>query len=112
MLFLPPEDIPNPGIEPESSVSPTAQADSLPTEPSGKPIDTHNAMLYTYYKSNYLNFRSDINFRKNVYLDRDDDINPKKCNLNMSVKYVKPIYFIITFIKSIHWNHSVYSHYH
>ena len=47
------EDIPNPGIEPESSVSPTAQADSLPTEPSGKPIDTHNAMLYMYLNEEF-----------------------------------------------------------
>ena len=29
-----PEDLPNPGIEPGS---PTLQADSLPTEPAGKP---------------------------------------------------------------------------
>ena len=33
-----PGDLPNPGIEPASSVSPVLQADSLPTEPSGKPI--------------------------------------------------------------------------
>ena len=33
----PPGDLPDPGIEPESSVSPTLQADSLPTEPPGKP---------------------------------------------------------------------------
>ena len=32
----PPEDLPNPGIEPESPVSPALQADSLPTEPRGK----------------------------------------------------------------------------
>ena len=30
----PPGDLPNPGIEPKS---PTLQADSLPSEPSGKP---------------------------------------------------------------------------
>ena len=33
-----PGDLPDPGIEPASSVSPVLQADSLPTEPSGKPI--------------------------------------------------------------------------
>ena len=32
--FLPPGDLPNPGIEPRS---PSLQVDSLPTEPSGKP---------------------------------------------------------------------------
>ena len=35
--FPPPEYLPNPGIKPASPVSPTLQADSLPTEPSGKP---------------------------------------------------------------------------
>ena len=34
--FPPPADLPNPGIKPESSVSPALQADSLPAEPSGK----------------------------------------------------------------------------
>ena len=32
---LPPGDLPNPGIEPRS---PALQVDSLPSEPSGKPI--------------------------------------------------------------------------
>ena len=35
--FPPPEDLPDPGIEPALSVSPALRADSLPTEPSGKP---------------------------------------------------------------------------
>ena len=30
-------NLPDPGIEPESSASPALQADSLPTEPPGKP---------------------------------------------------------------------------
>ena len=30
-------DLPNPGIKPESPVSPALQADSEPTEPLGKP---------------------------------------------------------------------------
>ena len=37
LLFPPPGDLPNPGVEPESPVSPALQADSLPNEPSGKP---------------------------------------------------------------------------
>ena len=32
-----PEDLPNPGIEPLSPAYPALQADSLPTEPPGKP---------------------------------------------------------------------------
>ena len=36
--FLPPGDLPNSGIEPRSPVSPALQVDSLPTEPSGKPL--------------------------------------------------------------------------
>ena len=35
LLFLSPEDLPDPGIEPGS---PTLQADSLPSEPPGKSI--------------------------------------------------------------------------
>ena len=34
--FPPPGNLPDPGIEPTSPVSPTLQANSLPTEPSGK----------------------------------------------------------------------------
>ena len=34
--FLPPGDLPHPGIKPDSPVSPALQADSLPAEPSGK----------------------------------------------------------------------------
>ena len=33
----PPEDLPDPGIEPGS---PALQADSLPSEPPGKPLDS------------------------------------------------------------------------
>ena len=35
--FLPPGDLPDPGIEPASAVSPALQVDSLPTEPLRKP---------------------------------------------------------------------------
>ena len=34
-LSCPPGDLPDPGIEPSSLVSPALQADSLPAEPSG-----------------------------------------------------------------------------
>ena len=40
--FLSPEDIPNPGIKPES---PALQADSLPTELPGKPHCPNQALL-------------------------------------------------------------------
>ena len=40
--FLSPDDLPNPGIGPRSL---TLQADSLPSEPPGKPIYTHNAYI-------------------------------------------------------------------
>ena len=36
--FPSPGDLPDPGIEPVSPMSPALQADSLPTEPSGKPL--------------------------------------------------------------------------
>ena len=35
LLWPPPGDVPNPGIEPRS---PTSQADSLPSEPPGKNV--------------------------------------------------------------------------
>ena len=35
--FPPPGDLPNPGIEPTSPMSPALPADSLPAEPLGKP---------------------------------------------------------------------------
>ena len=35
--FSSPRDLPNLGIKPASPVSPALQADSLPTEPPGKP---------------------------------------------------------------------------
>ena len=41
-LFPPPGDLPNPGIEPRS---PALQADPLPAEPQGKPIDIHYRWL-------------------------------------------------------------------
>ena len=37
LLFPPPRDLPDPGIEPASPVSAALQADCLPAEPSGKP---------------------------------------------------------------------------
>ena len=37
VAFLPPGDLPNPGIEPTSLTSPALQVDSLPAKPSGKP---------------------------------------------------------------------------
>ena len=35
--FPPPRDLPNPGIEPASLMSPALQVDSLPLVPPGKP---------------------------------------------------------------------------
>ena len=40
--FPPPEDLPDPGFEPTSPVSPALQEDSLPTEPLGKTIQWCN----------------------------------------------------------------------
>ena len=44
--FPSPGDLPYPGIEPASPVSPTLQADSLPDEPSGKAVVGSLIMLY------------------------------------------------------------------
>ena len=41
--FPSPEDLPTPGIESVSRVSPALQADSLPAVPSGKPSSINEA---------------------------------------------------------------------
>ena len=45
--FPPPRDLPHPGIKPTSPVSPVLQADSLPAEPLGKPI---NQLFFNFKK--------------------------------------------------------------
>ena len=56
-----PGDLPNPGIEPGS---PTLQADSLPAELPGKPLDTLKKKIYIYIYIHILNLP--------IYLDNDD----------------------------------------
>ena len=46
-----PGDLPDPGFEPGSPVSPALQADSLPAEPSGKPKKT---VEFSNYKTIHL----------------------------------------------------------
>ena len=49
LLFPSPRDLPGAGIEPASLVSPALAADSLPLEPSGKPMDMfHHTHLTDY----------------------------------------------------------------
>ena len=50
--FAPPADLPNPGIELASPVSPALQADSLPAEPSGKP---HSYLGYNQQRHYFAN---------------------------------------------------------
>ena len=47
--FLSPKDLPHPGIEPVSLMSPALQADYLPAEPSGKPIFIHMYIQPSYF---------------------------------------------------------------
>ena len=53
----PPRDLPDPGIEPMSPVSPALQEDSLPTEPPGKPQNVNIEYLHRFERgkesSNY-----------------------------------------------------------
>ena len=44
--FPPPGDLSDPGIEPRS---PALQADSLPSEPPGKPLYTYTHTQYLFY---------------------------------------------------------------
>ena len=43
---LPLGDLTNPGIKPESPVSPALQLDSLPAEPLGKPIYVYSFFFF------------------------------------------------------------------
>ena len=44
--FPSPGDLPNPGMEPKSPLSPAVQVDSLQSEPPGKPGMQYNFMQY------------------------------------------------------------------
>ena len=44
--FLPPGDLPDPGIKPVSPVSPALQADSLPTEPSHQLLNIEMLLIW------------------------------------------------------------------
>ena len=48
--FLPPGDLPDPGIEPGS---PALQADSLPSEPPGKPCMMIAKLIYRLFSAIY-----------------------------------------------------------
>ena len=50
LLFPPPEDLPDPGIEPTSFVSPALAAEFFTTEPPGKPIDSIRAYIFNLSK--------------------------------------------------------------
>ena len=52
--FSSPGDLPDPGIEPSS---PTLQADSLPSEPPGKPYLYAETYIELAYKAQYQNIK-------------------------------------------------------
>ena len=47
--FPSPGYLPDPGTEPMFSVSPVLQADALPTEPSGKPLEHSTEYIFDHY---------------------------------------------------------------
>ena len=55
-----PADLPNPGIEPRS---PTLQADSLPTEPPGKPKIRLKGFYYMRVTGNFMGPALRFHFR-------------------------------------------------
>ena len=62
----PHEDLPDPGINPASSVSPALQADSLPLSHWGSPDTTQNDHLLTYKMT--LKIRARITELKKAYV--------------------------------------------
>ena len=73
LSFPPPGELPYPGIEPASPVSPALQADSLPTEPPGKPSDLSHAYLSQMYHYHSIILRTKILY-----------INPSEGRVNIS----------------------------
>ena len=67
MSFPSPEDLPNPGIKPRS---PTLQADSLLSEPLGKPIIIAKTMLKINNKINKIMLKNtDARIETQILLD-------------------------------------------
>ena len=54
LLFSSPGDLPNPGIEPTSFMSPALQEDSLQSEPPGKSLFNTEAELKSSHSLEYL----------------------------------------------------------
>ena len=59
--FPPPRDLPNPGIEPASLMSPALQVDSLPLEPPGKSFSYPYTYIH-YFLDSFLIYRLSQNF--------------------------------------------------
>ena len=53
----PPGDFPDPVIKPPSPASPELQADSLLTEPPGKPLSKHNLQPLCYLRIFWCNLK-------------------------------------------------------
>ena len=70
----PPGDIPNLGIEPRT---PTLQADSLPSEPPGKPIHTHTHTYTHIYRLTHISTCT----HTNTYIQRKKIIPKIQCPL-------------------------------
>ena len=66
LSFPPPGDLPDPGIEPVSPMSPTLQADFLPAEPLGKP--------WTYTKNSISTFPRHVNLEGQKYGSRKEEL--------------------------------------
>ena len=62
--FPPPGDLPDPRSEPASPVSPALQADSLPTEPSGKP---NGCMSFFFFSSLFAHILVGLGEEAEVY---------------------------------------------
>ena len=69
--FPTPEDLPDPGIEPASPMSPALHADSLLTEPSGK-------LKITMIYSNFVNYTSVSRIKTFIFFSLPDPARIQK----------------------------------
>ena len=118
----PPEDLPNPGIEPRS---PTFQANSLPSEPPGKPKNTRVGSL-SFLQGNFLTQESNQGFLQVDSLLAE--LHGKPTYRIVSTKKILcvppihpllpfngnhrsffPIYLVLRFPGSYSWSHTVCS---
>ena len=92
--FSPPGDLPDPGFEPATSVSPALQVDYLPSEPSGKPLTVWITTNWKILKE--MGTRDHLTcFLRNLYADQEATVKLNMGQLTgskLGKEYDKAVY--------------------